>query len=48
MYINYWIVTGLVSPLIYLPALAPRMAAALEGAAAPDLEPFVPARLLAY
>jgi len=45
---GYWIVTGLVSPLIYLPALAPRMAAALEGVAVPELGPFAPARLLSY
>jgi glycine/D-amino acid oxidase-like deaminating enzyme len=43
---GYWLVTGLVSPLIYLPSLAPRMAAALEGEAVPELEPFAPARLL--
>jgi glycine/D-amino acid oxidase-like deaminating enzyme len=44
---GYWLVTGLVSPIIYLPALAPRMAAALDGEAVPELEPFSPARLLA-
>jgi glycine/D-amino acid oxidase-like deaminating enzyme len=43
---GYWLVNGLVSPLIYLPALAPRMAAALEGERVPELEPFAPARLL--
>jgi glycine/D-amino acid oxidase-like deaminating enzyme len=43
---GYWLVNGLVSPLIYLPALAPRMAAALEGKPVPELEPFAPARLL--
>jgi glycine/D-amino acid oxidase-like deaminating enzyme len=41
-----WLVTGLVSPLIYLPALAPRMAAALDGEVVPELEPFSPSRLL--
>lgn len=43
---GYWLVTGLVSPLIYLPALAPRMAAALDGEVAPEIVPFEPARLL--
>jgi glycine/D-amino acid oxidase-like deaminating enzyme len=43
---GYWLVNGLVSPLIYLPALAPRMAVALEGTRVPDLEPFAPARLV--
>jgi glycine/D-amino acid oxidase-like deaminating enzyme len=43
---GYWLVTGLVSPLIYLPALAPRMAAALAGEPVPALVPFAPARLL--
>src|SRR5688572_21641898 len=44
---GYWLVNGLVSPLIYLPALAPRMAAALAGHRVPELEPFAPARLVA-
>lgn len=43
---GYWLVGGLVSPLIYLPALAPRMAAALAGNAVPELTPFWPARLM--
>jgi glycine/D-amino acid oxidase-like deaminating enzyme len=43
---GYWLVTGLVSPLIFLPALARRMAAALDGEAAPELAPFAPDRLL--
>jgi glycine/D-amino acid oxidase-like deaminating enzyme len=43
---GYWLVTGLVSPLIYLPALARRMAAALEGDSAPELAPFAPSRLV--
>ena len=43
---GYWLVGGLVSPLIYLPALAPKMAAALAGEAAPELSPFAPARLM--
>jgi glycine/D-amino acid oxidase-like deaminating enzyme len=43
---GYWLVGGLVSPLIYLPALAPRMAAALAGDNVPELAPFAPARLL--
>jgi glycine/D-amino acid oxidase-like deaminating enzyme len=43
---GYWLVNGLVSPLIYLPALAPRVAAALAGEPVPELEPFAPARLL--
>jgi glycine/D-amino acid oxidase-like deaminating enzyme len=43
---GYWLVTGLVSPLIYLPALAPRMAAALAGESVPELAPFAPDRLL--
>jgi glycine/D-amino acid oxidase-like deaminating enzyme len=43
---GYWLVNGLVSPLIYLPALAPRMAAALEGESVPELEPFAPARVV--
>ena len=42
---GYWLVNGLVSPLIYLPALAPRLAAALDGERVPDIEPFAPARL---
>jgi glycine/D-amino acid oxidase-like deaminating enzyme len=41
-----WLVSGLTSPLIYLPALARRMAAALEGETVPELAPFAPARLL--
>jgi glycine/D-amino acid oxidase-like deaminating enzyme len=44
---GYWLVNGLVSPLIYLPALASRMAAALAGRRVPELEPFAPARLVA-
>lgn len=43
---GYWLVNGLVSPLIYLPALAPRVAAALDGDPVPEIEPFDPARLL--
>jgi glycine/D-amino acid oxidase-like deaminating enzyme len=43
---GYWLVGGLVSPLIYLPALAPKMAAALAGESAPELSPFAPARLM--
>jgi glycine/D-amino acid oxidase-like deaminating enzyme len=43
---GYWLVTGLVSPLIYLPALAPRMVAAMEGASVPEIAPFAPDRLL--
>jgi len=43
---GYWLVSGLVSPLIYLPALAPRMAAALAGESVPELTPFAPSRLL--
>lgn len=43
---GFWLVNGLVSPLIFLPALAPRMAAALNGDAVPELAPFAPARLL--
>jgi glycine/D-amino acid oxidase-like deaminating enzyme len=43
---GYWLVNGLVSPLIYLPALAPRIAAALDGERVPELSPFAPARLL--
>jgi glycine/D-amino acid oxidase-like deaminating enzyme len=43
---GYWLVTGLVSPLIYLPALAKRMAAALDGDAVPELASFAPDRLL--
>ena len=43
---GYWLVGGLVSPLIYLPALAPKMATALAGEAAPELSPFAPARLM--
>lgn len=44
---GYWLVGGLVSPLIYLPALAPKLAAALAGDPAPELTPFAPARLMA-
>jgi len=40
------LVNGLVSPLIYLPALAPRLAAAMDGEPVPELEPFAPSRLL--
>ncbi|MFN8637328.1 MAG: FAD-dependent oxidoreductase [Chloroflexota bacterium] len=43
---GFWLATGLVSPIVFLPALAKRMAAALDGEAAPELEPFAPARLL--
>jgi glycine/D-amino acid oxidase-like deaminating enzyme len=43
---GFWLVNGLVSPLIYLPALAPRLASALDGEPVPDIEPFAPARLL--
>jgi glycine/D-amino acid oxidase-like deaminating enzyme len=43
---GFWLVNGLVSPLIFLPALAPRVAAALEGARVPELDPFAPARLM--
>jgi glycine/D-amino acid oxidase-like deaminating enzyme len=43
---GYWLVNGLTSPLIYLPALAPRLARALEGTRQPELEPFAPARLV--
>jgi glycine/D-amino acid oxidase-like deaminating enzyme len=43
---GYWLIGGLVSPLIYLPALAPRVAAALAGEAVPEIAPFAPARLL--
>jgi glycine/D-amino acid oxidase-like deaminating enzyme len=43
---GYWLVTGLVSPLIYLPALAPRMAAAMAGEAVPEIASFAPDRLL--
>lgn len=43
---GYWLVNGLVSPLIYLPALAPRVAAALDGETVPEIVPFAPARLL--
>jgi glycine/D-amino acid oxidase-like deaminating enzyme len=39
-----WVVGGLAGPLIYLPALARRVAAALLGEAAPELAPFSPAR----
>jgi glycine/D-amino acid oxidase-like deaminating enzyme len=41
-----WLVTGLVSPLIFMPALAKRIAAALDGERVTELEPFAPARLL--
>ena len=44
---GYWLVGGLVSPLIYLPALAPKMAAALAGETVPALTPFAPARFMA-
>ena len=43
---GFWLVNGLVSPLIYLPALAPRIAAAMEGTRVPEIEGFAPARLL--
>jgi glycine/D-amino acid oxidase-like deaminating enzyme len=43
---GYWLVGGLVSPLIYLPALGPKMAAALAGDAPSELAPFAPARLM--
>jgi glycine/D-amino acid oxidase-like deaminating enzyme len=43
---GYWLVNGLVSPLIFMPALAPRMAAALVGERVPELDPFAPARLV--
>lgn len=42
-----WLVTGLVSPLIYLPALAPRVAAAVSGDAVPEITQFAPGRLVA-
>ncbi|MGE3272331.1 MAG: FAD-dependent oxidoreductase, partial [Chloroflexota bacterium] len=41
-----WMVSGLVSPLIYLPALAPRMAAALAGEPVPEIAAFAPGRFL--
>ncbi len=44
---GYWLVNGLVSPLIYLPALAPRLAAALDGETVPEIAAFAPARLMA-
>jgi glycine/D-amino acid oxidase-like deaminating enzyme len=43
---GYWLLTGLVSPMIYLPSVAPRMAAAMDGESIPEIEPFAPARLL--
>jgi glycine/D-amino acid oxidase-like deaminating enzyme len=43
---GYWLVNGLVSPLVFMPALAPRMAAALAGERVPELDPFAPARLV--
>ena len=39
-----YVMAGLPSPLIYLPALAPRMAALLAGETVPELEPFNPSR----
>ncbi|MCC7369724.1 MAG: FAD-binding oxidoreductase [Chloroflexi bacterium] len=42
-----WLVSGLVSPLIYLPALAPRVAAALAGDSVPEIALFSPGRLMA-
>jgi glycine/D-amino acid oxidase-like deaminating enzyme len=42
---GYWLVNGLVSPLVYLPALAPRLAAALDGENVPEIAAFAPARL---
>jgi glycine/D-amino acid oxidase-like deaminating enzyme len=40
-----WLVSGLVSPLIFLPALADRVASAMVGEWVPELEPFAPSRL---
>jgi glycine/D-amino acid oxidase-like deaminating enzyme len=44
--LGYWLVSGLVSPLIYLPALARQMAAALDDVPVPEMMPFAPTRLL--
>ena len=41
---SIWVVGGLAGPLVYLPALARRVAAALFGEPAPELAPFAPAR----
>jgi glycine/D-amino acid oxidase-like deaminating enzyme len=41
-----WLVGGLVSPIIYLPSLAPRLAAALAGEVVPELAAFGPGRLM--
>lgn len=43
---SLWLVGGMISPLIYLPALASRMAAALAGEAAPEIAAFGPGRLM--
>jgi glycine/D-amino acid oxidase-like deaminating enzyme len=40
-----WLISGLVSPLIYLPVLAEQVAAALSGEARPALAPFALERL---
>jgi glycine/D-amino acid oxidase-like deaminating enzyme len=40
-----WLISGLVSPLIYLPILAEQVAAALDGERRPALEPFALERL---
>ncbi|MDP8921620.1 MAG: FAD-binding oxidoreductase [Chloroflexota bacterium] len=44
---SVWIVGGLAGPLVYLPALARRIAGTLAGEAAPELTPFSPARFTA-
>lgn len=41
-----WLISGLVSPLIYLPVLAEQVAAALDGERQPALEPFALERLV--
>ena len=44
---NLHVISGLTSPLIYLPALAQRYAALLAGATPPELSPFSPGRFAA-
>ena len=42
---GFWPVNGLVSPPVYLPSPAPRVAAALDGESVPENAAFAPARL---
>src|SRR5262249_10267001 len=44
---DLYVVAGMVSPIVFAPSLAGRLAASLAGEPTPDLAPFSPDRLLA-